>query len=182
MATLTNELMSPTQQYVTPATLWSPISSVAMQPDGSAFIITGGGMLNIEADGSLSSQANRTGPNVTINPVSVVLVLGESVAALAMGILLIVAGAGIFRNSARSRRLHLIYAAVKIPLCVIATVGVMWLFEGFDAGVPASSIATNWRQFIMTVSIGGVIYPVILLIVLNLPSVRSYFRAVATAD
>jgi hypothetical protein len=186
LATLRTQLRQPNQQLVPPGMFWSPVSMAMVQPDGSAFLRLAGGYLMIDAQGKVMSQTPVGLPTtVAIHPLSMVLVLGETAASLALAVLLLVAGMMVLRQSPSGRRLHLIYALVKLPLAIAGGIGLVWLATGmantFGPG-GASAAGTTPREAIgwgIALAIGGAIYPIALLIALNTRGVRDYYRAAA---
>jgi hypothetical protein len=185
LATLRAQLQQPNQQLVPPGMAWSPVSMAMVQPDGSAFIQVPGGYLMLDAQGNVTNQMSSGIPTtVAIHPLSMMLVLGEAAASLALAILLLVAGIMVLRQSPTGRRLHLIYALVKLPLAIAGGIGIVWLAAGmantFNAaggGGGASGAPPEAIGWGIALAVGGAIYPLALLIALNTRGVRDYYRA-----
>jgi hypothetical protein len=183
LASLRTQLQQPNQQLVPPGMAWSPVSMATVQPDGSAFLRLPGGYLMMDAQGTVTNQMSSGMPTtVAIHPLSMMLVLGEAAASLALAILLLVAGILVLRQSPTGRRLHLIYAGVKLPLAIAGGIGIVWLAAGmantFNSGTGgppgAPPQAIGWG---IALAVGGAIYPLALLIALNTRGVRDYYRA-----
>ncbi len=117
------------------------------------------------------------------------MVVTESALSIAAGIFLIVAGVKMLRDRASARRLHLIYAIVKLPLVGSFTFAALYLLRAAEqrsrmagASVP-SALATSALPFapgyalVVCVAITAAMYPIALLIVLNMRAARNYARS-----
>jgi hypothetical protein len=186
LATLATSLAKPDQQYVTPATLWSPVSLAMMQPDGSVILKMNTGYLIIDAQGVVSDQTASGGvPKIRMNPMPIALVIAESVASLALAVFLLVSGIVLLKESPRGRRLHQIFALTKIPLAVIAIAAFTWVMADLGSNMRrlpgASGPSDGFVTFGTVLSAAGLIYPIVLLITMHTKTVREYYRSMATS-
>jgi hypothetical protein len=165
---------------------------VQMQQDGTAIIRLGGGFVVVDAQGFVQSSMSTLMPRLAIHPLSIALVIGESFASAFLSIYLLVIAILTLRESPRGRRYHQIYAAIKIPLAVTGGVAFAWLMTGLlsslrtlNPGIGAGGFTARSVQVMMTLGIAiaaaGLIYPVVLLIVLRLRTVREYYDSATTA-
>lgn len=110
-----------------------------------------------------------------------------SVFELALGGYLLFAGIQLLRNVASSRKHHLRYAALKIPITVIASAAnavVMYDMQRaiFSTMPPAAApLGGSFPLIVAMISAGFTLllslsYPVALLIILTRPKIRSYFE------
>jgi hypothetical protein len=108
--------------------------------------------------------------------------LAEGAISLLMAIMLIVAGILILRQSAVARKLHLIYATVKIPLAIVGGIAYAAMMSQLVGGMGAAAGAagTSWAFSIMGVALAviGSLYPIALLITMNTRTVRDYYNSV----
>jgi len=170
-------LSAPAQQFVTPGASAGAVAAAFKQPDGSVSIqFSEGASLVLGPQGQVKAMTTGvTFPSVSIHPVAIGLMLATALASIGLAIYLLVCGILMLRQSLRGRRLHLIYAAIKIPVAIAAGVAATWVER---------ELATN------SAALGGVgvgvfsglvpallalAYPVALLLVLNLREVREYF-------
>jgi hypothetical protein len=199
MAALTTELQNPAQQYIAVGRGASPpvrqVHTVNVQPDGTVQIFTRGGFLSVNPSGQVVSSSTFNSAaafsRFRIRASASILTIIASALGLALSIYLLVVGILTMRQRPSSRRLHLIYAVLKIPLTVLAAVG--WFLcirdltqsvSGMAAMTPgtttpstAASAAAGAAVFAIIFGLVGLAYPVALLIVMNTPNVRAYYRA-----
>lgn len=199
VATLQRELSAANQQYVDPNLIASPVQSVSPLPDGSIIIlfasnVLGGqsGMMQINSRGQLQNS-----PTVTYNYHTSVtsrrqafpfarmkietwkfaLVIGENVASIGLAIYLFVIGILALRQSLAGRRLHLVYAWLKLPLAVVGGIAITWLFTAFFSLAPGGAFAgTGMIYSALWMSFIACIYPIALIITLNTRSLRQYYK------
>lgn len=185
-------LDTPGQRLLTRQQVWSPVSMVQMQPDGSAVVRLGSGFLVVDAQGQVQSNMSTLMPRLAIHPLSIALVVGESLASAALAVYLFVVAVLTLRDSPRGRRYHQVFAAIKIPLAITGGVAFAWLMTGLlsslrtlNPGIGAGAPTARSVQVMTTLGIimvvAGLIYPVALLIVLRSRSVRDYYNPAATA-
>jgi hypothetical protein len=176
-------LSAPGQQLVTSGSASGAVVSAYTQPDNTAFIMfAGGGSVTLGPQGSVVRvTAMPTFTGFSINPVALGLMLVTSLILMALAVYLLVCGILTLRQSMRARRLHLIYALVKIPLSVAAGVASAWVMRdmmssfGGGAATPTMGFALFTGAFPILI---GCAYPVALLIALNLRAVREYYAGV----
>ena len=185
-------LADPTQQYVPAGGTQGAIVASVVQPNGQATVsFSSGGMVVLGPQGNVVSQVPPMGafmPNFQISPWAVAAYIALAVVSLGLAVLLLVAGIAAVRDSPKARRLHLIYASLKIPAAVAGGVAmgvVMYqLMSGAAAAAPGAGPAPMKAVALVTSavpSVLGCVYPVALLIALNTKSVRDYYHS-ATPD
>ena len=178
LAGLTTALQDPNQTLIAPGTAWSPVRSANVNPDGSAWIGFSGGFVGIDPKGQIT--ATPFGPTPVFNVSSTACGLSALHAGLnlLLAIYLFIGGVIFLRQSPSGRRLHLIYAGIKIPLTIGGTIVLGWMTQEFYASIPGGAGIQNmvviWMVFL---GIVGLIYPVALVIALNTQSIRNYYNA-----
>jgi hypothetical protein len=195
IATFTRELQDPNQALITatgnPGKSTPQLVNVMVQTDGSALFQTRTGFVNVAANGGLlfsSSSAARwaaggRGPPFKVNGAAATLALVDAIGGLLLAILLLIAGILALRQSARGRGLHLIYALAKIPLVILGAIGWWWLVNDMyksmssTMGVPMGGAFRSMAAVSTAFAVIACIYPIALLIVLNLKSVREYYAS-----
>jgi hypothetical protein len=101
---------------------------------------------------------------------------------MGLAVYLLVCGILTLRQSARARRLHLVYAFIKIPLSITAGVASAWVMRDMMSGFAGAAGAPPLQVTLFTGFVPvllGCAYPVALLIALNLRWVREYYNASA---
>ncbi len=160
-------------------------------PDGSAMIQARYGptvstlMLDSAGQVTNSTTTNSAVPTRTairkVNLRWVFIALASSAANLGVAIFLLVAGILVLRQSRRGATLHWIYAALKIPLVVLATVAAAEVGYLFFSSMPSAGPARSTfpaATIMAAPAILGLIYPIALLFILRSRSVRGYYAAV----
>jgi hypothetical protein len=192
----TSELQDPNQSLFTstnkPARTAQQLITVTVQPDGSAMFQTRTGFVSMAQNGGiLFSSSTMTagwgraggGPPIKINKGAAAMAMTDAIGGLLLAILLLIAGILALRQSPRARRLHLIYALIKIPLVIVGTIGWAWMMHDLmtslskTVGVAPMAGMRPMSTAMMTVGIIGCIYPIALLIVLNTRSVKEYYAS-----
>jgi hypothetical protein len=199
---LTKELQNPNQPYID-ARRGSPppvrqVQTVNMQFDSSAQVFMSHGFVVISPSGQTTSSSTMNPAaafsRFRIRPSASVLTIITSALGLALAIYLLVVGILTMRQRPSTRRLHLIYAALKIPLAVLAAVGWFLFIDdltrsmtavasmGPGASSPPLVGASSAGAMAIAIMLGlaACAYPVALLILMNMRNVREYYR-VATA-
>ena len=186
VATLQSLLTGVGQQLVQPGASQGAVVLAFTQADGSVVMqFADGGSLTIGAQGNVVSMvAAPIIPTFSFTPWAIGLQLVVAIASLALAVFLLVTGIMTLRQSPRGRRLHLIYACIKIPLAIAAGVASAQVARDFAAamaampgGAAAAAGAGGWSLFSGVIPvILGCAYPIALLIVLNLKPVREYYR------
>jgi hypothetical protein len=183
ISSLTAVLSAPGQQLATPGAAQGAVISAYTQPDKTIVIVfsTGGSVTLGPQGGVVKVTAVPVFTGLSLNPVALGLMLVTSLLSMALAVYLLVCGILTLRQSPRGRRLHLVYAFVKIPLSVAAGIASAWVARdmvlgmgGAGAGVPTMrlSLFTGVLPIVL-----GCAYPVGLLIALNVRSVREYYSA-----
>jgi hypothetical protein len=153
--------------------LLSQVSSVTNNGGGNTYVYFHDGVVSLPATGAATtstfgvSSTTNTGPNMLPTP-SVMLII-EKVLSVGLAIYLLVIGIVTLRSSPSGAKLHKIYAWLKIVLTLVGTGALAWLIVG-GGGTPAW--ATLWGFMMLLV---GVLYPIILLSVLRMKSVRDWY-------
>lgn len=185
VATLQSLLTGVGQQLVQPGASQGAVVLAFTQADGSAVMqFADGGSLTIGANGNVMSMvAAPMIPTFTFTPWAIGLQLVVAIASLGLAVFLLVTGIMTLRQSPRGRRLHLIYACIKIPLAIAAGVASAQVARDFAAamaaipGGAAAAGAGGWSLFSGVIPVVlGCAYPIALLVVLNLKPVREYYR------
>jgi hypothetical protein len=100
---------------------------------------------------------------------------------IALAIFLIVCGVMMLRNVAQARRLHLVYAGVKVPVALAAAGATAWLWSSFismftgTAWGPGGSRGSVMVTVAMAPALLGCIYPIALWCVMESRSVREWY-------
>lgn len=195
---LTKELQKPNQPYIQAARGSQPpvrqVQMVNMQFDSSAQVFTRQGFVVISPSGQITSSSTMNPAaafsRFHIRPSASVLTILATALGLALSIYLLVVGIFTLRQRPGARRLHLIYATLKIPLAILAAVGWFLLisdltqsFSGVAAMAPPGATAptpsastAGALTFAIIFGLAAIAYPVALLIVMNTLNVRAYYR------
>lgn len=177
---ITSELQTLSPPLVKSQMVYSPIRLATVQPDGQALVVFSDGMLAIDAAGMIVQQSTNDISGVTIDPVGLTLLIGESIAALLLAAFLLVAGILVLRNSPRSQAFLWAYAIVKLPMALLGGVAFAWVMGDVVSGISRASGGTSIERmtgFAVFIGAAGAIYPVALMITLSTPTVREYFAA-----
>ena len=172
--------------------------AVTIHPAGGATVRFNGGELYLSPQGQIlsdSPEASRK-PVAAASAAALTVILVTVAANLGLAIVLVVAGVLVLRATPgrpRGRRLHTVWAVVKIPSALAASAGVYWLLDHFlktTATLPAGSSyasatiarATGWAQaaywpaIILTAI--GCLYPIVVLAVFRTRYIRDFYRRV----
>jgi hypothetical protein len=136
-----------------------------------------GGFATITPQGQL--QENNFGmPKINVSGTICLLAVAEALASIGLAIFLFVAGIFVMRSSPAGRRLHLIYAWLKIPLVIASGIIFGSLGVQFFGSIPGASISTA-GMFTAAIfyCVASLIYPVALLIAMNTRSVKAFYSA-----
>ena len=149
------------------ATIYFTGSEIALAPDGQVL------RLNI-----VTAPMFMPAPTMSLEALTMLIV--SVLLSIALAVLLLSAGIMTLRQSPKSRRLHLVYAVLKIPVAIASGLAVVWMIDSFATGVSTSpqgagNLARWWGLGPAAVAC---LYPLILLVVLNTRSVREYFASV----
>jgi hypothetical protein len=180
-------LQDPAQGLVSPGTAGSPIVGVNLQ-QGNAFIQLSGGWIQLDAQGQVLSQFSTFNPlaGFRLSQAAVVLVAVEAGVSVLLAVLLLVAGILVFRRSPLSRKLHRIYAWLKIPAAVAGGIGIGWMYSSFVGAFaprgtqgPSAAALVFWMYAVGAAVLGSA-YPVGLLITLRSMQVRAYYNSISS--
>ena len=181
-------LTNPTQLLVPPGTAQGSITAAHAQPDGTVMMnFANGSMLMLGPQGNVVAQTTPMtvpfGSGFAMSPWVVGSYVALSVVSLGLAVLLLVAGILVLSRSTKGRRLHLIYAWLKIPVAVAASLllGTIMshLGSAFATTAAGSSLGAGWMVGTMVL---GCLYPVALLIALNTRTVRDYYHSARAAQ
>jgi hypothetical protein len=144
--------------------------------DGAATLIFPTGQVVIATDGRIISTFSASfaggGPVFTVSKPAATVVIIESLLSFLLAIYLLVIGILVLRQNSRGRLLHNIYAAVKLPLAIVATIATYQFWATFRAnsttGMAGASLLAAFVAF-------GAIYPIVLLFVMQSRTVRDYY-------
>jgi hypothetical protein len=156
---------------------------------------SGGGTVRVYRDRSNAGTTGTPGQSTTL-PATLPIMFGAAktpspiasyVVAMAANLViagfLLVSGIVVFTRSRRPRRLHLIYAALKIPLAICAGIVAMQMTAWWMSMIRVSGGPPMPNASILGIFSGGMttvlacIYPVALLIVMNVRSVKDFYAA-----
>jgi hypothetical protein len=192
VSTLKSLLSMPGQQLVAPGTSQVAVIDGYADPNGQVSIdFNSGSALMLGTQGNIISQSSpppaaafnaAAGASISLSPWAVAGFIATSVLSIGLAVLLLVAGIMVLRDSPSGRRLHLIYACLKIPLAVAAGASFAYCIYELMSSLAASTGApaqvgfgpTTWVTVPAALSC---IYPVALLIALNSRSVRAYYQS-----
>ncbi|HET6248222.1 MAG TPA: hypothetical protein VFE47_11035 [Tepidisphaeraceae bacterium] len=186
LSALTTALQDPNQTLITPGTAWSPVRMASVNPDGSAFVYLSGGYVGLSPQGqvTLNSSTNPL-PKFNVSGVTCALCAAESLLSVGLAVLLLIAAILVMRNSPTGRRLHLIYAILKIPLAIAGAFALGSLLSQFYGSIGAAMPGAGGTTLQAVgaaagaiISGLGLIYPIALLIALNTPGVRAFYASV----
>lgn len=194
VAALRTLLAAPGQQLVSPVTIPTAVRAAQPLGDGTVLITFPNGMASIGPQGQVTSNATGAGGpapfgmpsgRIPINGAAMALAGFATVASFGLAIYLLVIGILVLRESPRGRKLHLVYAMLKIPVTILGAVAGWWVTTSFfDAFMAAAgSAATPAGMFSagigMILGAIGLIYPIALLIALQSRTVKDYYNSVA---
>jgi hypothetical protein len=203
VATIKQQFQAPGQGFIRPmptiADATAQVAGVYASPvDKSVSVTTLQGSLNVDATGAVTSSntwgggafGGVGGPVFQINGTAAAMAVAGTLLGGALGVYLLIIGILVLRQSLRGRRLHLIYALLKIPVAVLAGVGLAWMWSSFivnvatttggvtpPAGVTSGmTAAAMWWAALLVLL--GCAYPIFLLVALRTPTVREYYATV----
>lgn len=187
--TLRAELSKPNQTLVTAAAI-APIQGVVVQPNGNlAITFDTGNLLNLDAKGKVVSLGPPPMPNFGISGTLAAINAIEGLASIGLAIYLLIVGIIVLRGSFAAPRMLRIYAWIKIPLALIAGIGLTLLgYELANAilsspavgmGAPAAgSTKLGFAIAGAAAIIFGLAFPVGLILGLRSKAVSDYFNTV----
>jgi hypothetical protein len=183
LKSLEAELESPSQTLIVPslsvAEAAAQVKTVQTFGDGTIAVTTNGGSMSFGPTGQAvpgvtAISQTKWAPPVVARRDTSLLVL-DAVLSLAAAGYLMACGIVLLRNSAVSRWMMLGYAIGKILLGMLSCYSIYQVALGLSARSPDSeSTAFAWM---MIVGATGFVFPVVLLIVMNLRSVREFLGA-----
>ena len=187
VATIQALLSMPGQQLVAPGA-WGGVGYCYIDKSGQLTItFNSGSMLILGAQGNVITQTSPVAfggaPMFTISPWAVAMYIATTVLSLGLAVLLLVAGIMVLRQSPSGRRLHLIYAVLKIPVALAAGLSFAYamhqMMSGFAAAGAPTGVGWGVSLWAAVPAALGCLYPVALLIALNTRTVREYYHSVA---
>ena len=184
--TAVHELLEdPNQPFITrdagePA---DQLSALYAMDDGQVVVSFTNGTAWIDASGKVTQQFTNTGGGfggaagggMSINLGAFSTVLVGVALSVALALFLLTVGIFTLRQSLRARGLHLIYAGIKIPVAALLAFGWYKLIRSTgDMNNDVPGMAPGVAAMILVL---GLLYPIALLIVMNVRSVREYYAA-----
>jgi hypothetical protein len=155
------------------------VVAAMVMPQGQLTVRTSGSFLSIDSAGNIIGRSGMPfmGPTINVRKSASTLTILEALGSGLLAIYLLVIGILMLRQVRASRRLHLIYAALKIPLAIVMAVGWAWFIADVSSsGAQASNAGvaiTIWMTIAGTVS-GA--YAIVLLFALNTRHAKEYFN------
>jgi len=190
MASLRAELSRPNQQLVTPGASPSVVFFTVQRGGNATISFNSGTTLVLGPRGQVLSSGMMPFPKFAITAPTAGVVIGEAIASFALAIYLLIVGILAFRPGPRVPLLLRIYAALKIPLALLAGAGVPWMvYQLADSamkgtattgGGPTVSLPTG--PFIgwgIGFALFALAFPVALLIALRTRTCKSYYSPAA---
>lgn len=142
---------------------------------GPVYVYFHRGSVYLPASGPAVTTVTGPNPNRAgvpdMKPVPSVLLIIACVMSTVLAVYLLVIGILTLRNSPMGRRLHKIYAWLKLVVTAMATASLVWLIMA--AGGKPEWAALAGFALLLT----GAVYPIILLCVLAMRSVRNWYTA-----
>jgi hypothetical protein len=187
MKALEGTLESPVQRMISPsgsvAEAAGQVQSVQAMGDGTIVVTTNATTMSFGPAGQVfpgmmaASQVTWRGP--TVARTDATLLELDAVLSLAAAGYLLACGIVVLRNLAVSRWMTLGYAIGKILLCGLSCWAIYRVAMELDAGSgDAGSTAMGWVIFGGAL---GAVFPVVLLVVMNLKLVREFLGAPTVA-
>ena len=190
ITTLTQQLQNPQQQLVQGPSVNSPILNVTQLPNGDVWVqFSSASTVTVSQAGQVTATWNPMTAAPTmfrISPWIMLGVAGEAVIGIGLAVLLMIAGIQVMRQAAWGRRLHLIWAWVKIPTAIAGWSLTILMYyriqQPMMAGMvpPGSStgLSMGYILFGVVSVVVACIYPVALLILFRTRSMRAYYNVV----
>jgi hypothetical protein len=184
------ELDSPSQTLITPsasaAEAAGQVTSAQMLQDGTLAVTTNTGSMSFGPSGqsypgivSASMATSPWGKPPALIRKNTDLLLIDSMLCFVMAGLLLASGIVLMRNAPIARWLHLGYAVGKLLLVVLSCYALYTVAEQLGNSTPdAQSVAMAWT---LIVAAPGAIYPIVLLLVMNLKSAREFLSTPTVA-
>ncbi|HET6250537.1 MAG TPA: hypothetical protein VFE47_22815, partial [Tepidisphaeraceae bacterium] len=189
VASLNAALADPNQQLITRGTNWSPVRAAMVNPDDSAYVYFSGGLVTLDAQGQITSTTINKSAIASIDiPLWTCAVAGaDGILSVLLAVMLFMGAISVMRNGRNGRRLHLLYACVKIPLAIaggwaMATVSSRFWSSMMAQGTPGGGAEAGHQVFVFVALAfcgGGLVYPIVLLIAMNTRGVRNFYRVVS---
>ncbi|CAN5488787.1 hypothetical protein BH10PLA1_BH10PLA1_15980 [soil metagenome] len=164
------------------------IIAVKILPDGSAQVDAPNATVTISSSGArtlFSNGISKPFPPMKVWPLATTMIGG--VISAGLSIFLLVIGVITLRNSLVAATLHRVYAWAKIVLTLVGAVATWLIWADFTKGIASqASTASPKAQAVFSsiataMTVGSVLlglaYPVTLLLVLRLKSVRAFYAA-----
>lgn len=185
------ELSKPNQALVTMGSP-TPVGSVNAQPNGNlAITFDTANMLILDPRGKVISSGPMPMPNFGVSGTMASIIALEALASAALAVYLLIVGIMVFRGSFHCPRLLRIYAFIKIPLAVVAGIGLSMfgyviskaIMSGPLVGTTTAQIDSMRTRFIaggVAATLLGLAFPIGLLLALRSQRVRAYFNSVGS--
>jgi hypothetical protein len=183
---LESELQVAGQRIIGPANSVSEavgqIQSAQMLADSTVGITTDINVFSIGPSGEMlpgiipaKGYQQPGGANLSISHGVTTLIMVEAFLSFGAAAYLLVVGIMTLKNSNVARRLHLIYVVAKLGLFAVAmyTTYVVYQSIGGDSNNPAAGMLYVG----LALSAIGIVYPIALVVAMNLRSVREFYKA-----
>lgn len=182
------ELAKP-NQVLTSGTSLSPVLGVVTQPSGNQVItFDTSSMLILDPKGKVILSGPMPMPHFDVSGTLATVNALEAVASIGLAIYLLIVGILVLRGSFSSPRLLRIYALIKIPLAIVAGIGLTLLGYAI-ANASANNVVMGTSGASTNAKLGFVIFgvfaillglalPVGILIALRTKTVRNYYNSI----
>jgi len=190
ITTFKQQLQNPQQQLVQAISISSPVMSATQVPDGSVWVqFASGSTLTVDTAGQVTASWNpmTAGPSMfKISPWITAGVAAEAMIGIGLAVLLLIAGIQTMRQALVGKRLHLVWAWIKIPTAIAGWSLTILMYyrmqQPMMAGMMPPGSATGMTFGYVAFAVGSVvvacIYPVALLILFRTRSMRMYYNVV----
>ena len=188
---LETELESTSQTLITPSPsvtqAVAQVMSAQSLPDGTIAVTTKNGSMSfapmgqsfhgIVAIGAMGPPWIRRSAGVPRRDATLLML--DAITSFAAAGFLLACGIVMLRNLPAARWMHLAYAGIKMVLAGLSCYAIYAVAMDLDAGAPdARGTALAWMLIVGAV---GFVYPVVLMIVMNLKSVREFLGTATVA-
>jgi hypothetical protein len=184
------ELESVSQTLITPTPsvteAAAQVLSAGSLPDGTIFVTTRSGSMSFATTGQsylgITAMSGMQGPfafGKKIQRRDTTLLMADALLSMGASGLLLACGIMTLRNIPASRWMHMGYAVGKLAIVVLSCYAIFTVAYALDSGsAQPAAVATTWMLLAGGI---GAIYPVVLLVSMNLKAVREFLATPTVA-